>query len=268
MNRETEKQGEYDSHTRSTEAAEACRLVIDGQIPMKFTMMKIGSLDQPVPFYCSARRILPLTQVLEDVKDHFDALVVSLDSEQPIWFSYGASVLTFEWTVGALYDMYAIDSPPPIPWSVEVHFGEYPTHSIGKPPTKIETMDMLSSQAIDSLSLTPSPPESSSVRSLLALALRGEFWRFAEEYDRLLPTEGKAVFRVVSTSESRRPIDPFPVARRRVVPLDDTSIGAALELPHGARVVCQGVRLEHYMTVVDVFKAFSAPTFTVTILVR
>ncbi len=249
----------------------ALHRVVHGTIPICIALKSIGTLDSSVPFYVNAYRIYSLSSIVDSVREHFAAIVVTLNARSPIWFSYEGIPIPFDWTLGEVSDfLTAAGQSLTLPLTLNVNFSDAQAAHATAYQSPSQALAMLVGRAADALGLVgrDACPDDGQLRSLYSLMLRpAEMSRFGTEYARLAPSSPSRVpFRVITADPTAHyTIDPLPTPRRRVLTLGPTPVREALGLGPGS-LVCHGVALTGEELTEDVGRVFGPPSFGVTII--
>ncbi|XP_036412062.1 autophagy protein 5 isoform X1 [Colossoma macropomum] len=122
-----------------------------GRIPTCFTLYPDEVTEREAePFYLLLPRVSYLTLVTDKVKKHFLKVVKAEDVEQ-MWFEYEGTPLKWHYPIGVLFDLHASNTA--LPWSVTVHFKDFPERDLLHCPSSsvIEAHFMSSIKEADAL---------------------------------------------------------------------------------------------------------------------
>lgn len=127
------------------EDREILKEVWDGKLPICFRLSdEECSSAEPEEIYLMVSRQTYFPLVLDRVKVHFSDFVSSQLKTNELWLDYNGTPLKWYYFVGLLYDLYANNNDSTggtTPWTLNVHFGDYPT----------DMMQYLNKESIESL---------------------------------------------------------------------------------------------------------------------
>eukprot|EP00094_Tigriopus_californicus_P002092 TCALIF_02016-PA protein Name:"Similar to ATG5 Autophagy protein 5 (Pongo abelii)" AED:0.09 eAED:0.09 QI:4/1/1/1/1/1/4/341/245 len=113
---------------------EILRELWDGRIPTSFSLAsnEVETLSAPDPYYLMLPRQTYLPIATEKVRKHFSKHVKVEHQENPMWFEFDGTPLQWHRPLGVLYDLAVMNSDGEArpPWSLVVHFDNYPHQEI------------------------------------------------------------------------------------------------------------------------------------------
>ncbi|XP_068615754.1 autophagy protein 5, partial [Brachionichthys hirsutus] len=99
-----------------------------GRIPTCFTLNQDEVTEREAePYYLMLPRVSYLPLVTDKVKKHFLKAMKAEDVEE-VWFEFEGTPLKWHYPVGVLFDLHA--SSTVLPWSVAVHFKNFPDRDL------------------------------------------------------------------------------------------------------------------------------------------
>uniref|UniRef100_A0A3Q1AZP3 Autophagy protein 5 n=1 Tax=Amphiprion ocellaris TaxID=80972 RepID=A0A3Q1AZP3_AMPOC len=122
-----------------------------GRIPTCFTLNQDEVTEREAePYYLLLPRVSYLTLVTDKVKKHFLKVMRAEDVEE-MWFEYEGTPLKWHYPIGVLFDLHASNNV--LPWSITVHFKNFPDHDLLHCPSNsvIEAHFMSSIKEADAL---------------------------------------------------------------------------------------------------------------------
>ncbi|KAM3586919.1 autophagy protein 5 [Umbelopsis sp. WA50703] len=129
--------------------------VWNGRIPLSITVNEddaiyFGANETPAPILFELPRTSYLTVLTEEARDAFVAVGLNiLEAASEIWFEYQGIPLKWHYPIGLLYDTLCIaesslnqkSDSKPIPWSITIHFRNYPSTSLFRDQSIATTRD-------------------------------------------------------------------------------------------------------------------------------
>ncbi|MBN3305702.1 autophagy protein 5 isoform X3 [Amia ocellicauda] len=99
-----------------------------GRIPTCFTLNQDEVTEREAePYYLLLPRVSYLTLVTDKVKKHFQKVMKQEDMEE-MWLEYEGTALKWHYPIGLLFDLHASNTS--LPWSITVHFKNFPEKDI------------------------------------------------------------------------------------------------------------------------------------------
>lgn len=120
-----------------TEDKEILKEVWNGKLPICFKLStdECGS-NEPEEVYLMVSRQIYFPLILDKIQRYFSEYILNqANKSNEIWLDFNGTPLKWHYPVGLLYDLYANDGSVDaqttnIPWSINVHFDNYPSELI------------------------------------------------------------------------------------------------------------------------------------------
>ncbi|XP_066558047.1 autophagy protein 5 isoform X2 [Amia ocellicauda] len=113
---------------RMADDKDVLRDVWFGRIPTCFTLNQDEVTEREAePYYLLLPRVSYLTLVTDKVKKHFQKVMKQEDMEE-MWLEYEGTALKWHYPIGLLFDLHASNTS--LPWSITVHFKNFPEKDI------------------------------------------------------------------------------------------------------------------------------------------
>lgn len=108
------------------EDREVLREIWDGRLPVCFRLSEeeVHTVQEPDPYYLMLPRLSYFPLVVDKVHKHFCRYVDERYHDNEMWLDYNGQPLRWHLPIGVLYDLLTSDSV--LPWSVTVHFQNFP----------------------------------------------------------------------------------------------------------------------------------------------
>ena len=115
---------------------EMLKEVWEGRVPVAFRLSTNEVfMEEPEQLYYVLPRqtYFPLANAIEKVQKHFSKFI-NPDQQGEMWFEEDGNPIRWHYPIGVLFDLMA--SPSRLPWTLTVHFRDFPEADILRCPGK------------------------------------------------------------------------------------------------------------------------------------
>lgn len=232
--------------------SEILRQVWDTQLPLCLRLARgeVATLHEPDALFVSMSRLSYLPLLANRLLRQFRPFIPTTAHDgADLWFEFAGQPLKAHLPVGVLWDLFSARDAPPLPWTLTVHFADFPHEALLRCNSRaaVETLFRSAVKEADALKHSGSvvaslqKHETTQLWQSLALGKFDDFWavnerlmaRLDDKHFRCVP------FRLYTDGQRTPPL------QRAVRPASQSTLAELLRAcsADGASVVTHGVRL-------------------------
>jgi len=234
---------------------EVLRQIWQGKLPVSFQLApeEVHTLNVPDPYYLMVPRLLYFPLVTDKIRKHFLQYVNPESVNKEMWFEFNGQPIKWHYPIGLWFDMNANSAT--LPWTVTVHFENYPDSQILHCASK----DAIRSQFMSTLKEADALKHKGQVINSMQEKDHHQLWQGfqSDRFDQFWSVNKKLMESNVGEGFKHIPIRCYnaekPLLQRLVRPMDETTgtwttlLEALLEFfpadeLRNARVISHGIQ--------------------------